>query len=151
MKRVRQWKIVAGLTIVFLLGGMFSGICMQPAQAIGLGDLIKVGGIVLLVSTYGGQINNFINKALGEQRAASVGATKVVPIFSVGRGAYIGAAQVVGLPENVRITQGVVAVEVSLGGLQGSALVPISTKKPGKSSLSRVSGVGVGAIIDFHI
>jgi hypothetical protein len=76
----------------------------------------------------------------------------VVPIFSVGQGAYIGAAQVVGVPARVRSTQGVAAVNTVIGNLNGSLLVPISTRSPsGGTSLNRVSGVGVSAVIDFRI
>lgn len=150
MKRLRNWTIVTILTISLVAGGILSGAFIRPAQAVGLGDILKIGGIVLVVSMFGDQINNFIDKALGQREAASVGATKVVPIFSVGRGAYVGAAQVVGAPASVRQVQGVAAVEISVGRITGTGLIPISTRKPGRS-LSNVSGVGVGAIIDFHI
>jgi hypothetical protein len=129
---------------------MMSGAFVRPAHAVGLGSILKVGGIILAVSVFGKQINSFIDNALGQREAAAVGATKVVPIFSVGQGGYIGAAQVVGLPANVKLVQGVAAVNVVLGNISGTGLLPISTKKPGRS-LDRVSGVGVNAIIDFHI
>ncbi|HEX2949025.1 MAG TPA: hypothetical protein VHV83_05590 [Armatimonadota bacterium] len=150
MKRIKRWPIVVLLILALIISGVISGVFVRPAQAVGLGDLLKIGGIVLVVSTFGDQINNFINKSLGQHEAAAVGATKVVPIFSVGRGAYVGAAQVIGLPENVRLVQGVAAIEVSIGQLQGTGLIPISTRKPGRT-IDRVSGVGVGAVIDFHI
>lgn len=150
MKRLRQGLLVAVLTVALLVGGIASGLFVQPAKAIGIGDILVIGGIVLVVSTFGDQINSFINKALSQHEAASVGATKVVPIFSVGQGTYVGAAQVVGLPANVKLVQGVAAIEVRIGQVDGNGLIPISTRKPGKS-LSTVGGVGVGAIIDFHI
>jgi hypothetical protein len=151
MKRLHRWSLVAAITAAIMVGGAFSGLLITPARAIGLGDLLKIGGIVLAVSAFRGPINNFINGALGERQAAAAGATKVVPIFSIGRGAYIGAAQVVGVPGSVKRVQGVAAVNVSLGSLRGTGLVPISTKKASGSKLSTVSGVGVSAIIDFHI
>ncbi len=152
MHGLKRWSIVAGLTAALLIGGYLSGTFVRPAQALDLGSILKLGGIVLAVSTFGGQIDDFINGILGQHEAKAVGATKVVPIFSVGRGLYVGAAQVVGVPDNVRRVQGVAAVNLTIGRLEGTGLVPISTRKPGGgSSLARVSGVGLSAVIDFHI
>lgn len=151
MKHFRRMILVAVFMAGLLVYGTMSGLMIKPAQAQGLGDIIKIGGIVLAVSVFGNQLNNFINSALGQRQAAVVGATKVVPIFSVGRGLYVGAAQVMGLPANVRTVQGVAALDISLGNLNGTALVPISTRSASRTSLSRVSGVGVSAVIDFRI
>lgn len=151
MKQMRKWGLVAGLTVAIMLGGIITGAFVRPASAIDLGDVLKIGGIILVVTTFGDQIDNFINRALDQQGAEAAGATKVVPIFSVGQGAYIGAAQVVGVPGNVRIVQGVAAVNADLpGNLEGTLLVPISTRRPGRS-IDRVEGVGIGAIIDLRI
>jgi hypothetical protein len=120
------------------------------ALAISIGDMIKVLGIGAVVSAFGGQINDFINKALGERDAAAMGATKVVPIISVGRGGFIGAAQVVGVPEQVRRVQAVVQVELGFGSVGGKGLLPISTKKADKN-FKPVPGVGVSAVLDFRI
>jgi hypothetical protein len=144
--------LVAGVLAAALLFGVTSTAFVRPAQAAGIGDILKIGGVLLVVSTFGSQMNTFINNALGQREAAAAGATKVVPIFSVGRGAYIGAAQVVGLPANVRSTQGVATVQATLSRLNGSYVIPISTRRPaGGTSLSRVSGVGISAVIDLHI
>jgi hypothetical protein len=134
-----------------LAGTWFSGAPLRVAQAISLTDILKLGGIVLAVSVFGGQINSFINGALGQREAATVGATKVVPIFSVGRGLFVGAAQVVGVPDNVRRVQAVAALDLRVGNLTGNALVPISTRTATRTSLSTVGGVGVSAILDFRI
>ncbi len=152
MKHMRRWKTLAGLTVLLVIGGMLSGAFVSPARALGLGigDVLKIGGIILVVSTFGGQINNFINNTLGQREVQAAGASKVVPIFSVGSGTYVGAAQVIGVPANVRQVQGVAAVNVSIGGLSGTGMLPITTKKPGKT-IDQVGGVGVSAIMDFHI
>lgn len=151
--RIKRRGILAVILIAALLiGGFASHMLVRPAHASIMGDVLKVGGIILVVTTFGSQINDFINKNLGQREAATVGATKVVPIFSIGRGAYVGAAQVVGLPANIRGTRGVAALDATLSRLSGTLLVPISTQKAsGASGLSRVSGVGVSAIMDFHI
>lgn len=151
MKGIRR-GILAVLLVVTLLAGTFlANTFNRPAQASTIGDILKIGGIVLVVSTFGSQINTFINNTLGQREAAAVGATKVVPIFSVGRGAYVGAAQVIGTPTDVRRVQAVAAVETEISRLTGSLVVPISTKSAKGTNLSRVGGVGVSAVIDFHI
>lgn len=152
MRKLRVTIIALLLTLTLTAATVLSGALNRPARAVDIGDILLVGGIVLVVSTFGDQINNFINSTLGQNEVKLAGASKVVPIFSVGQGAYVGAAQVVGLPANVRRVQGVAAVEVTIGNIGGTGLVPISTKRPGGgSSLSRVNGVGISAIIDFHI
>jgi hypothetical protein len=152
MKIFRRIVITLVITGMLIGGGLAGGYYLRPAYSIGLGDILKVGGIVLAVSAFGGQINSFINKTLGENKAAAAGATKVVPIFSVGQGTYVGAAQVVGVPSNIKRTKAVAALNATIANLSGSLLVPISTSKPGGgTTLSRVSGVGISAVIDFHI
>ncbi|MHB0935317.1 MAG: hypothetical protein ACYDCO_07105 [Armatimonadota bacterium] len=152
MKKYRRILIVVTITAMLVSGGLFSGYFLRPAYSQDLGDILLLGGIILVVSTFGGQINNFINDLLGSNEAAAAGATKVVPIFSVGQGAYVGAAQVVGVPANVRRTRGVAAVNITIGNVAGSALIPISTQRPGGgTSISRVSGVGISAVIDFRL
>lgn len=151
MRRMKRLGLIAGLTAALMLCGMFTGVLVQPARAVDLGDLLKIGGIILAVTAFGDQINSFINRTLDQEDAEAAGATKVVPIFSIGQGAYIGAAQVIGVPNNVRDVQGVAAVNADLpGNLEGTLLVPISTRRPGRS-LDRVPGVGIGAIIDLRI
>jgi len=153
MKKIlRRTLIVLTIAAMLITGGLFTGYYLRPAYSISLGSILLAGGIVLAVSSFGGQINKFINNLLGSHDAAVAGATKVVPIFSIGQGAYVGAAQVVGVPAEVKRTKGVAAVNATIGNVGGSALIPISTQKPGGgSSLSRVSGVGISAVIDFHI
>lgn len=142
-------KILRNIMLALVLAGLLAG-SMRPVYSLDLGSVLKIGGIVLAVTTFRGPINSFINKTLGQHDAAVVGATKVVPIISVGTGTYLGAAQVMGVPASVKQTQAVASVNVTLSSLSGSLLVPISTKTAGKS-LARVSGVGVSAVISFHI
>ena len=117
---------------------------------IGLGKVVKVGGIAFLVKTYDKQIDNFINKSLGERKAQAMGATKVVPIVSVGRGGYIGAAQVVGVPAEVQKVQAVVQVEIHVGSARAKAFFPTTTKTP-KGQPKRMESVGVSAMIETKI
>ena len=115
-----------------------------------LGGLLKAGGIVIAVRQFGGEINKVINTALLQRGVAYQGSTKVVPILSVGSGVYVGAAQVIGAPEQIRDVRAVGQVETRLGDGQGKLLVPTNTTTPGKD-FRKVKGVGVGSLVDFEI
>ncbi len=123
---------------------------LTTAWALGLGDILKVGGIAVLVDSFKKPINNTINKALGERRAEAQGATKVVAILSVGSGGYVGAAQVVGVPSAVDRTQAVVQIEIPAGSFRATGYVPVSRKSV-SGSPDRVKGVGVSAVVEFRI
>ncbi len=140
-------RIIIGVLIVAVLG---LGLLSTSAPAISLGSVLKVGGIAFLVSEYGDQIDRAINNALGERQAAIRGATKVVPILSLGRGGYIGAAQVVGAPAQVPRVKAVVQLEARFGSFRGTVLVPVATSRA-TSSPERVSGTGVSAVVEFRI
>jgi hypothetical protein len=120
------------------------------AFAIDLGDVLKVVGIGALVSEFREPLNRTINDTLKENDAEVMGATKVVPIFSVGRGVFVGAAQIVGVPEAVKKVQAVAQVEIAMGDAKLQAYIPVSTKTPGKNP-QRVPNVGVSALIDIRV
>lgn len=145
MKRGKRGLALAATAALIGLGADTAS-----ARIPNLGDVLKVGGIVFAVRQFGGEINNVINAALQQRGVAYSGATKVVPIISVGRGAYVGAAQVIGAREQVRQVRAVGQVETRLGDIQGNLFVPTNTSTPGKD-MRRVEGAGVGALIDFEI
>lgn len=121
-------------------------------QAINLGDIIKVGGVAVVVDRFGDQINDFINKTTANKDLGTTEATKVVPILSLGGGGYIGAVQVVGSQENVDKTQAVVQLEANalIGrNIRVKALVPVGSRST--SNIKRIYGVGVSAIVDIRI
>jgi hypothetical protein len=139
-------KLVAILVLVsFALA--FSGV---GVYALGFGDAVKLFGIAFAVQHFSGQLNSFINTLLNQHGVKWEGSTKVVPILSLGRGTYIGAAQVAGPPDLVDKTKAVAQGETRIGGLNGRLLVPISNLNPTKG-LSRVKGIGVTATIDFKV
>lgn len=139
-------RFVAGLLIVCLL----SIGAIPTAQAINLGDILKVGGIGLLVTQFAKPLNSFINTLTAKHGASSDYATKVVPILSFGSGGYIGAAQVIGPEELVNKTQAVIQIEGDFNNqIRVKALIPIDSKNP--INFSRVNGVGLSATIDFRI
>jgi hypothetical protein len=143
MKSIRKRIVLASVIAVMLSGA---------ALALDIGDLIKVFGIGYAVKTFSKPIDKEINRLLKEREAQVQGATKVVPILSLGAGGFIGAAQVVGVPEKVKAVQAVLQIEVGLGTGRAKALIPISTKKPVQEAEKlRVPGVGVSAVIDIKI
>ena len=145
MNRAKR-VIATGLLVCVLTASVLA----VAAWGIDLGSILKVGGIAWAVSAYGDQIDSFLVKALGEREAAVQGATKVVPILSLGGGGYIGAAQVVGNPDNVKTVKAVVQVEAKFGSARAKVLLPTTTDKV-SGNPDRAKGVGVSAVIEFKI
>ena len=149
-----QFKRLLAVGAVAAAVGTLSGAGADRASAAGLGKVlgkgVKVLGIGFAVKQFGPQINKLVNTVLGQKGLAYDGATKVVPILSLGNGAHIGGAQVQGPEEQVRQVKGVGQVEVPLGRVRGKALIPVDTLTPTKG-YDKVKGTGVSAIIDFRI
>ena len=127
---------------------------VASAYAFDLGDIFKkavVGGaIAVLVDKFSGQLNDFINKLMMNEKVPITEATKVVPIISVGKALYVGAAQVSGPKDKVEQVQAVAQIEGDFHDqmFRVKALVPV--KERGKiTNLQRVSGVGISAVIDI--
>ena len=140
--------------ISILVVSIFAVVLVPVADAINLGSIIKVAGIGLLVDQFGPQLNSFINALMAQHNATPEFATKVVPILTVGvlgNSGYIGAAQVMGPQNLIDKVQAVVQVESSFNGnmFRVKGLIPIDSKIP--VNFSRVSGVGVSAMIDVRI
>ena len=140
--------------IGLVVGAILMSFALPVAQAIDFGSILKVGGIGVLVDTFASQLNSFINTLMMQHNAAPEFATKVVPILTVGvlgNSGYIGAAQVMGPQNLVDKVQAVVQVEAGFNSnmFRVKGLIPIDSKIPVK--FTRVSGVGVSAIIDVRI
>lgn len=147
MKNKKLW--ISAVLIALLVLAI-----VPAAQAINLGSIIKIAGIGLLVDQFGPQLNSFINTLMAQHNATPEFATKVVPILTVGvlgNSGYIGAAQVMGPQNLVDRVQAVVQVESSFSGnmFRIKGLIPIDSKVP--VNFTRVSGVGVSAMIDVRI
>ena len=137
-------QLVVAMTAASLLG--FCG--GTAVQAFDLGSIVKVGGVSVLVSKYGDQINTFLNKLLMKNGVGTDYATKVVPIISGGTGKYIGAVQVVGPTAQVDKVKAVAQIEASFNGIaRANALIPVESLDV--TNMSRVQGVGVSATIDL--
>lgn len=139
---------------VLLVVIMLAVAVIPVAYAFDLGSIIKVAGIGFLVDQFGPQLNSFINTLMAQHNATPEFATKVVPILTVGvlgNSGYIGAAQVMGPQNLVDRVQAVVQVESGFNGnmFRVKGLIPIDSKVP--VNFTRVSGVGVSAMIDVRI
>ncbi len=142
-----QRVVCLALVVVFASTVMLT----SPAYSANLlTQALKLFGIGYVVSHFGPQIDKFITSLAGQRGVQWEGATKVVPIVSVGQGFFVGAAQVVGEPNQVDKVKAVGQVEATLSSFSGRLLVPVDTSNPTKN-LSRVNGVGVSALVDFKI
>jgi hypothetical protein len=118
-----------------------------------LGQIIKIGGVALLVDKFGGDINKGINRLSKHQDSKKV-KTKVVTILSVGLGksSAVGAAQVMGPPDKVDKVVAIAQPEADLFGkeVRIRALIPVSSKDVIKE-IKVVDGVGVSGIVDIKL
>jgi hypothetical protein len=134
-----------------LITTVLSGILSTLAYA-QLGKILKGGAIALVVDRFGPQINQGINKLTGARNLSPGQATKVVPILSIGSGSYLGAVQVTGAERDLEKVKAVAQLEGRvnvIGGVRLRALVPIAARSV--SSLKRVPGVGVSALVDIKL
>lgn len=117
-----------------------------------LGQILKGGAVVLLVKQFGKQINDGINTALMNRKWEHRQATKVVPIVSIGSGAYAGAAQVIGDEEAVKKVEAVAQIELNLPGrARAKVLIPVDKVGLNVTEMQRVYDVGVSAVIDLKL
>ncbi len=139
-------QIIIGALVASLVG--IGGVA--TTNAFSIGSVLKIGGIGVVVSQYGDQLNNFLNKLLMKNGVGTDYATKVVPIISAGSGGYIGAVQVVGPAAQVAKVKSVGQIEGGFNGdlFRARALIPLDSTNVTK--LNRVQGVGVSAIIDIR-
>jgi hypothetical protein len=115
-----------------------------------IGSVIKVFGIGFAVKQFGPNINKVINSLLAQKGLAYQGATKVVPIISVGKGVNVGAAQVQGEPAAVDQVRAVGQAELRIGSVGLQKLFPVDSITPTKG-YHEIKGTGVSAIIDFRV
>jgi len=140
---MRKWL---GLTLATLVVGIAAaGVHAQ------LGSILK-GGAVFLVNQFGKQINDGINTALMNRKWEHRQATKVVPLVSIGSGAYVGAAQVIGNEEAVKKVEAVAQLELNLPGrARAKVLIPVDKVSLNVTEMQRVYDVGVSAVIDIKL
>lgn len=142
------YRIVA-LTLVLTIGFTIGLSTIASAQGL-IEQALKVFGIAYVVRTFGDDLNKFVNDLAGQHGVEWEGTTKVVPVISVGSGAFIGAAQVQGPPDRVDDVRGVAQIEARISDLRGRYLWPVNTTNPSRN-VERIRGVGVSALLDFRI
>lgn len=137
---------------MFLVAAILVSLTAAVSYGSLIGDVVKVGGVGLIVSKFGNQINGFVNKLTANKNVGTQQATAVVPIISFGGGGYIGAAQVMGTKWSVSKCKAVVQIEGNAmfgKNIRAKALVPVGSKTT--SNIKRIYGVGVSALIDVRI
>lgn len=151
-------RLMVYLTVLLLLAAVLNfGTAPHSAYSLSLGglagDILKAGGIALLVSSFSGEINNGINGIMAKEGVMPRAKTKVVPIIRIGTkgGTAVGAAQVVGPPSQVDKVQGVAEGTISIGSLGGRVLIPTTTKGAYTESVRGVGGVGISANVKFNL
>lgn len=141
----------SGMLFVMVIAAVLMVMTSMPAPAIDLGDVLTAFGIGYAVRVFGDQINSGINTLLAQRGVQWEGTTKVVPILSIGSGAYIGAAQVAGPPSLINQVQAVAQGETRIGNnLRAKLLIPVSSINVLKG-VNRVEGVGLSALVDFRL
>jgi hypothetical protein len=138
-----------------LLATMFSVTAIAPrpeANAASLGGMVLKGAAIgYVVKQSAGGLNKFINKVTFNNHVSTHLATKVVPIMSVGEKAYVGGAQVAGPASAIKNVKVVWQYEGNFSDnrFRLKVLVPSNSLSPLK--ISRVSKVGVTALIDLSL
>lgn len=135
------------------IGGMLIG-QTAPVRA-QFGDILKGGVVIVVVDKFSSQIDRFVNTITGNKTNNTTETTRVVPILTIGKGAYAGAVQVSGPKTLVDEVKAVAQLEgeAKIGGtVRVKALIPISTRGVSDpTKLSRVKGVGVSALIELKL
>jgi len=119
------------------------------AMAFDLGDVLKGGLVGVAVEALAPTINKAINPLLMNSKAENRQETKVVPILTVGKGAKVGAAQVIGEKADVDKVKAVAQLEGSVSKIGFKALIPIESLD--LTNLKRVYGVGLSALVDYKL
>ena len=115
------------------------------------GSILKGGGIALLISKFGPDINKAIDSLTKTPEDSPDFATKVVPVISVGDGKEAGAVQIMGPRAAVAKVQAVAQFETKFQplGMRLRGLVPMDSKDIKK--IQRVPGVGISGLLDIKI
>ncbi|MCX6367883.1 MAG: hypothetical protein NTX57_14435 [Armatimonadetes bacterium] len=141
------------LPIAIFAVGMLSGLVLAPSASAQLDKLLKGGAIVVAIDKFGGDINNFVDRLVGNPPKSAE--TRVVPILSIGKGTYAGAAQITGPKAQVDKVRAIAQIEgdARLGlQIRVKGLIPVESREvKNLDSLKRVAGVGVTGLIDAKL
>ena len=141
------------LPVAIFAVGMLSGLVVARSASAQLDQLLKGGAIIIAIDKFGGDINNFVDKLVGNPPKGSE--TRVVPILSLGKGTYAGAAQITGPKAQVEKVRAVAQIEgdARVGmKIRVKGLIPVESREvKNLDSLKRVSGVGITGLIDAKL
>ncbi len=141
---MRKLRIIIPIIVALAIGFTVGVTSTQGA------NVLKGAVIAVLVDQFSGQLNKAVNSLTANKKMPSNLSTKVVPILSIGSGAYVGAAQVSGSKASVNQVKAVGQLETGFGKqFRIKALVPINVRSV--TNIKRIQGVGVSAIIDVKI
>ncbi|MHB1001806.1 MAG: hypothetical protein ACYC27_21410 [Armatimonadota bacterium] len=121
------------------------GLVSIPSGLLPMTGMQTGADITTILSQPGVPWNNRINTAFPEQRLRTVGASKIVPLYSMESGQIIGAAQVVGMSQAIAQTQSVV-ISTSGDMMQLSAT---SAAGPFTAEPEALNNVVVSSLITF--
>lgn len=148
-----KFNRVIPATALVLCGMLLGQVAPVQAQ---LDKLLKGGLVLVAVDKFGPDINKFVNEVTGNRNHDDKEMTKVVPILSIGSGAYAGAAQVMGPRQFVETVRAVAQLEAEKKIIQPQvrvrALIPISDRSvKSLDSLKRVPGVGISGTLEIKL
>jgi hypothetical protein len=105
--------------------------------------------VAAVIRQFAEELNGLINGLFLNNNAANKEMTKVVPIFSAGERLAVGGAQVSGSAEQLAEVSAVFQIDGDFhrGKFRVKGFVPSTSS----TELDRVYGVGVTALIDYHV
>jgi len=141
---MKNLKLITCGVAVFALG-----VVAQPQ----LKEILKIGGVVLIVKQFGKDINKQLNKINLVDTSKGI-TTKVVPIISGGINSRtsVGIAQVMGPRAQVAKVRAVAQIDQDIFGREVKirAMIPID-KDTITTNIRRVSQVGVSGTVDLKL
>lgn len=136
--------------VILVVAGVLAISALAAPQ---LKQILKLGGTVALVNTFGKDMNKGLNKLMNHEDTKTL-VTKVVPILTVGvnRSSSVGAAQVMGPPDAIKKVVGVASPEAEFLGkeVRLRGLIPVSSKNV-VEDIKKVDGVAVSGIVELKL
>ena len=148
MKKTKLFVMCAAL----IASGYVASSLVANAQ---LDKFIKGAAVIAIVDKNGREIDKFVNQVTGNKNDDPAYTTKTVPVLTVGKGTFAGAAQVQGPVHLVEQVKAVAQFEgqTRLGvQIRVRGLVPINSRNvEDPSKLTRVLGVGVTGTVEIKL
>ena len=111
--------------------------------------ILKSSGIAAIIRKVAPDLNNFINTITLNQGIQNRQLTKVVPLFSIGTRAAAGGVQVTGPAELLNQVRAAFQIDGKYD--RGKLRVRVFVPSTSSTKLVRVHGVGVSALVDYHV